>query len=216
MFRNALRPSKAPNLPQPTEGVTRNYLEDLTRSLRTYFNTVDGNASAVYGDRGGQYIDCPYGLFFDTQSQSLLGANTATPVFFRQPYLSNAVRVNAGTNSRIYADVAGVYNFQFSGQLSSTNSSSKTIYVWIVRNGTDVGYSTHAYTISGSGTQLEISWNFSIDMQAGAYIELEWASDNTNVTLSAAAAASPHPGIPSAVVAVSFVAPLPQTLPTPP
>lgn len=172
--------------------------------------------SALLGPAGARYMDRPNGLFFSTTTQTLAATNTAKPIEFEITYLANGVEVNAGTESRIYASYDGVYNFQFSGQLTSTNSSAKTVFVWIVRNGVDIGYSTHAYSISGSGHLLEISWNFSIDMQDGNYIEFEWAADDTNVSLTATAATSPHPGIPSAVCAVSYVAPLPVTLPTPP
>lgn len=184
--------------------------------LRTFFLKLSNVFSALLGPAGARYMDRPNGLFFSTTTQTLAAINTAYPVEFEVTYLSNGVEVNAGTESRIYASYDGVYNFQFSGQLSSTNSSSKNVYVWIVRNGTDIGYSTHAYSISGSGTLLEVSWNFSIDMQDGDYIEFEWAADDTNVSLTATSATSPHPGIPSAVCAVSYVAPLPVTLPTPP
>jgi hypothetical protein len=184
--------------------------------LRTFFLKVSNIFNNLLGPAGARYMDRPNGLFFSTTTQTLAATNTAYPVEFEISYLSNGIEVNAGTESRIYATYDGIYNFQFSGQLSSTNSSSKTVYVWIVRNGVDVGYSTHDYSISGSGTQLEISWNFSIDLLAGGYIEFEWAADNTNVSLTATAPATPHPGIPSAVCAVSFVAPLPVTLPTPP
>jgi hypothetical protein len=184
--------------------------------LRTFFLKISNIFNNLLGPAGSRYIDRPNGLFFSIVDQTLATADTATPVEFEVTYLNNGVEVNAGTESRIYVTYEGVYNFQFSGQLTSTNSSSKVVYVWIVRNGTDIGYSTHAYTISGSGTELEIAWNFNIDLQAGDYIEFEWASDDTAVELSATAPTSPHPGIPSAVVAVSHVAPLPVTLPTPP
>jgi hypothetical protein len=184
--------------------------------VRNFFIKLVNILSNILGPAGARYISSPHGLFFSTTSQNLAGANTATPVEFEETYLSEFVEVNAGTESRIYVTVDGIYNFQFSAQLTSTNSSSKIVYVWIVRNGTNIGYSTHAYTISGSGTELEINWNFNIDLQAGDYMELEWASANTNVTLTAAVPATPHPGIPSAVIAVSYVAPLPINLPTPP
>lgn len=184
--------------------------------LRTFFLKISNIFGALLGPAGARYISRPHGLFFSLETQTLLGANTPTAVEFEQTYLGEFVEVNAGTESRMYVSVDGVYNFQFSGQLTSTNSSSKTVYVWIVRNGIDIGYSTHAYTISGSDTQVEISWNFNIDMQAGDYIEFEWASADTNVTLTKTGPTSPHPGIPSAVCAVSYVAPLPVNLPTPP
>jgi hypothetical protein len=90
------------------------------------------------------------------------------------------------------------------------------VYLWIERNGTDIGYSTHQYTLSGSDNHLNVNWNFNIDMQDGDYLELEWAANSTDVTMEATAATSPHPGIASAVMAVSFVAPLPDVIPTPP
>ena len=205
-----------PNLPTPgaryeqqtadqTNGLLRNFMLKLAASLRS-----------VLGPNGGQYIDRPNGLFFNITDQSLAAINTATAVEFPTTYLSNAVKVNAGTLSRIYVTVSGVYNFQFSGQLVSNNSSAKQIYLWIKRNNINIGYSTHQYTVSGSNTHLNISWNFNIDMQAGDYLELEWAADDTSVTMEATAATSPHPGIPSAVMAVSYVGPLPDVIPTPP
>lgn len=184
--------------------------------LRTFMLKLSSTLRSILGPNGGQYIDRPNGLFFNTADQTLAAINTATPVEFPTTYLSNAVKVNAGTESRIYVSVSGVYNFQFSGQLKSGSSSSKQVYLWIVRNGTDIGYSTHQYTLAGSDNHLNIAWNFNIDMQDGDYLELEWAADDTNVTLEAAAATSPHPGIPSAVMAVSYVAPLPDVIPTPP
>jgi hypothetical protein len=61
-----------------------------------------------------------------------------------------------------------------------------------------------------------VSWNFNIDMRVGDTLSMEWASADTNLTLSATDPATPHPGIPSAVLAVNFIAPLPAELPTPP
>lgn len=205
-----------PNLPTPgaryeqqtadqTNGLLRNFMLKLAASLRS-----------VLGPNGGQYIDRPNGLFFSTDDQTLAAINTATAVEFPIEYLNNGVEVNAGTESRIYVSVSGIYNFQFSGQLVSNNSSAKQIYLWIVRNGTDIGYSTHQYTLSGASVHLNVSWNLNIDMQDGDYLELKWAADDTSVTMEATAATSPHPGIPSAVMAVSYVAPLPDVIPTPP
>jgi hypothetical protein len=190
--------------------------DGLTNILRLYFNRVSSALNSVTGLNGGQFVECPYGLFFNILPQTLAAPNTAYAVKVPVAYLSNAVEVNAGTDSRVYVSISGVYNFQFSGQLKSTSSSAKQVWVWIVRDGTSIGYATHQYTISGSDNHMEISWNFDIDLQAGQYIELRWASDSTSVVLEATAATAVHPGIPSAVVAVNFVSPLPDTLLTPP
>jgi hypothetical protein len=205
-----------PNLPLSPEEFGRSYQDQLNNILRLYFNLLNGNVNNLIGPNGGQYVDCPNGLFFSTTDQPIVSANVAQPIDFPLEYLNNAVYVNAGTDSRIYVNVPGVYNFQFSGQLRSTSGSAKQVYIWIRRNTTDIGYSTHQYTVSGGNTHLNVSWNFNIDLEADEYIEMRWASDDVNMTLEATAPTAPHPGMPSAVIAVNFVAPLPVPRPTPP
>ena len=201
-------PPVAPSLPVAQPGQ-----EGLLNTLRLFSNSVANALRAILNAGGGQYIDCPYGLFFSTTSQTLAAINTATDVTTPTTYLSNFVTVSG---SEYHFTAGGVYNFQLSAQLTSTNSSAKDVYLWINRNGTDIGYSTHVYTISGSGTNMVIQWDFNIDVQSGQYIKLLWAASDVNVTLTATAATAPHPGIPSVVMAINFVAPLPETLPTPP
>jgi hypothetical protein len=211
-----LETPRAPSLPLPDQSYNHTTQDQHNSSLRNFFLKLQSVLSNLLGPNGGQFIDRPNGLFFNTADQTLAATNTAKAVNFPITYLSNAVKVNAGTLSRIYVTVSGVYNFQFSGQLRSSDASAKQVYLWIVRNGTDIGYSTHQYTLSGSNVHLNVAWNFNIDMNDGDYLELEWASDSTAVTMEATAAAGAHPGIPSAVMAVSYVAPLPDVIPTPP
>jgi hypothetical protein len=211
-----LQKTPPPALPYAVPAYTPTYIDQLLKVLRLYFNRVSEVLNAITGVNGGQYIDCPNGLFFSTTDQPIAVINTAQPIDFPIEYLNNAVRVNSGTDSRIYVDVGGVYNFQFSGQLLSGSASAKQVYIWISRNGTDIGYSTHQYTVSGSGNHLNISWNFDIDLDAGEYIEMQWAADDTNMKLEAAVATALHPGMPSAVMAVNFIAPLPIPRPIAP
>jgi hypothetical protein len=211
-----LQKTPPPALPFAVPAYTPTYIDQLLKVLRLYFNRVSDVLNAITGVNGGQYIDCPNGLFFSTTDQPIAVINTAQPIDFPIEYLNNAVRVNSGTDSRIYVDVGGVYNFQFSGQLLSGSASAKQVYIWISRNGTDIGYSTHQYTVSGSGNHLNISWNFDIDLDAGEYIEMQWASNDIDMKLEAAVATALHPGMPSAVMAVNFIAPLPNPRPIAP
>lgn len=206
----------APALPYAVPAYTSTYIDQLLKVLRLYFNRVSEVLNAITGTNGGQYIDCPNGLFFSTTDQPIVAVNVGQPIDFPIEYLNNAVRVNSGTDSRVYVDIGGVYNFQFSGQLLSGSSSAKQVYIWIARNGTDIGYSTHQYTVAGSNTHLNISWNFDIDLDAGEFIEMQWASDDINMKLESTVATAVHPGMPSAVMAVNFIAPLPDPRPTPP
>lgn len=204
----------APNLPLAQNEYGRQYQDQLNNILRLYFNLLDSSFNNVIGTNGGQYIDCPNGLFFDLGTYSPAVINTGYPLEFKTTYLSNAVSVVDDT--KITVSVGGVYNFQYSSAVTSTNSSVKTVWVWIVRNGTPVGYSTNEYTISGSGTDTVIAWNFNIDLDVDEYVEMYWGANDTNVTIGTTAPAAPHPGIPANVIAVNFIAPLPVPRPTPP
>jgi hypothetical protein len=216
MNRNLLSKTAPPALPSAPVSPLKGFMDALNNVLRLFFNGVSSNVNTVVGENGGRFLQVPNGLFFDIDDQPLGAVNTAQPVRFNQTYLDNGVSINGATLSEITTQYSGVYNFQFTGQLRSGSSSNKLVFLWIARDGVDIGYSAREYSISGSGKELEINWNFSIDMQAGQYIQLRWAGDNIDLSLDAVAPASPHPGISSAVVSVTFVSALPEALPTPP
>ena len=216
MASRQLQHPAAPNLPLAGAEYTRQYQDQFANVLRLYFNRLNNNLLNLFGSNGGQFIDCPNGLFFDLGTYSPALINTGYPLEFKVAYLSNAVRVV--DNTKITVDIPGVYNVQFSSAITSTNSSLKTVWVWIRRNGTDVGYSTNEYTVSGSGTDTIISWQFNIDLDIGEYIEMVWGADSTNVQIATTPPTppAPHPGIPANVIAVNFISPLPDPRPTPP
>ena len=203
-----------PDLPTPQEKYDRKISSQTNSSLRMFFTKLHSALRALFGPAGVQYIDAPNGLFFSTQNQTLVASNTRYDITFNQTYLSSNISVVDST--KITCSVGGVYNFQFSAQAKSSSSSAKQIYLMINRDGTDIGYTTRQNTLSGSNEHLSINWNFSIDVSAGSYIKLRWAGDSTDLSIEAVTATSPHTGIPSAVLAVNYVAPLPNTLPTPP
>jgi len=211
---NKIKKVQPPALPvAPQQNPIRVYLDDLNNILRLFFNQIANTLNLLTGDNGGVFVSSPNGVFFDIGDQPIAAVNTAQPVRFNQTYLNTGVLINGPTTSEITVTNSGIYNFQFSGQLRSTSASSKTLYVWLSRNGINIGYSTREYLISGSGNSLEIAWNFNIDLLAGQYIQIIIAGDSTNMVLDSVAATSPHPGIPSAVVSVTFVSALPAILP---
>ena len=151
-----LQKTPPPALPYAVPAYSPSYIDQLLKVLRLYFSRVSEVLNGITGANGGQYIDCPNGLFFSTDDQPIVTVDVGQPIDFPTEYLNNAVRVNAGTDSRIYVSIGGIYNFQFSAQLRSNSGSAKQVYIWIARNGTDIGYSTHQYTVSGGNTHLNI------------------------------------------------------------
>ena len=211
-----LRQPAPPSLPAAGASYERAYHDQFNNVLRLYFNQLNNNVAALLGDNGGQYVACPNGLFFNTIDQTFAAANTAYPVVFNATYLNNAVALQPGSTSKVEVSIGGIYNFQYSGQVKTSSSADKNLYLWIARNGTNIGYSTHAWTFHDNNHYAEISWNFNIDLDIGEYIELQIASDSVDIRLDAETATALHPGIPSGVLAVNFIAPLPDPRPTPP
>jgi len=117
----------------------------------------------------------------------------------------SSTTINSASPTRIKVDRSGIYNFQFSGQLLSSSGSTKTAQIWIRRNDVNIGYSAHIYEDARNNGVTEANWNFNIDVEAGGYIEMEWAASSTALSLDAVAPSAPYPGSFSAVMAVNFV-----------
>ena len=211
-----LNTPQQPRLPASTVEYSQQFGDQLTNILRLYFNQLNSTIGSVVGQYGGQFVDCPNGLFFNTADQTFAVINTAYPVVYSATYLNNGVKLKTGSTSQIQVSVSGVYNFQYTGQMLSSNTSAKTMYLWIRRNGVDIGYSTRAETISLNSHYAGINFSFDIDLAADEYVELVAAVTDTALKLDAVTATSPHPGIPSSVMSVNFIAPLPDPRPTPP
>lgn len=214
--QGAMLPTKSPNMPLSPEVPDRKFMDDFQNTLRLYFNQNDNVNGGLLGRNGGQYIECPVGLFFNTADQTFAATGTAYPVVYNATYLNNAVALQTGSTSRIEVSISGVYNFQYTGQVLSSSASAKTIYLWIKRNGVNIGYSTRAETLTINNGFRGINYSFDIDLAAGEYLELEAAVTDTDLKLDAVVATSPHPGIPSSVMSVNYIGPLPDPRPTPP
>ena len=208
----------APNLPLAPIEYTPQYIDQLNNVLRLYFNRLDAILAQLKtsDDVDPANINFPNGLFFNTADQTLAAINTGYPITFNQTYLNNFVALQSGSTSKIEVTVGGVYNFQLSAQLKSTNASAKDVQIWIKRGTTTIGYSSHRYTVEGSDNHMNVNWIFDIDLAANEYIEMYWGANDTNVTMEAIAASAPYPAVASAVMAVNFVARLPDPRPTPP
>lgn len=214
---NKIKKVQSPALPIPPQGSpVSSYLSSLNNILRLFFNQVDNTLNLLTGANGGVFISNPNGLFWDNGNQALAAVNVPQPVRFNQIYLDNGFTINGGVSlSQVTVEFSGIYNFQFTGIVRSGSASAKTGYVWIRRNGVNVGYSARPFIVTGAGREVEIVWAFDIDLLAGQYIEMVWVGDDIDLTLTSLAPTLVHPGVPSAVIAINYISALPETLPTP-
>ena len=205
-----------PALPIPPTGTTlRRYLDDLNNILRLFFNRLANSVNLVTGEFGGQFIESPNGKFFSTTDQTAASINTAYALEFENTYLGEAISVEGAPKTKITPIYSGVYNFELSVELTSTNASSKELSFWVRRDGVDVATTARQHVVAGSGGVDDFEYSFTIDVQAGQYIELMWATNDTTIVIDSQPAVSPRPAIPSTLVTVIFVSALPETLPTP-
>ena len=194
-----------PALPLAPEGYERPYMDQNSNVLRLFFNRLVNSLNTLLStEDGGKFLYMPRGLFYSTTDQSATVVNTGYPVEFENTYIGNGVSIAGADNTQITVAADGVYNFQVTLQTDHVGGSDSTITTWINKNGTDQPYGGQQQTVKGNSVHA-VYWNFSIDLLAGQYIEMYWATDDTNLSLDTQTAASPHPGIPSAIVAVSFV-----------
>jgi len=197
-----------PNLPLATPEYEARYQEQFNNILRLYFTRLNNLIGTLFGSLGGQYINTPYGSFYDTTTQTAAVSNTAYPITFNTTADSNGIAL-ASTTSRITVVQSGIYNMQFSLQLHKTNASVGNIYIWGRINGVNITASASKIAVQGSAAETIAAWNLIVELQGSDYFELVWSANNTTSQILAVAASSPVPAIPSAILTMVFVSAIP-------
>ena len=215
MAERLVQKVQPPALPIPKAGPLKQYLDDLNNILRLFFNLLANAVNNVFGEQGGRFIEAPNAKFFSITDQNASVINTAYALQFENTYLGEAISITGTPKTRITPLYSGVYNFELSVELTSSNANSKELSFWVRRSGVDIANTGRLHVVSGSGGVDDFEYSFTMDLTAGQYIELMWATDDTGITIDYQAAASPRPAVPSTLLTVAFVSALPETLPTP-
>ena len=205
-----LKQAAVPNLPLAPREYESGYQEQLNNVLRLYFNQLNTNLRILLGADGGQHLQLPYGNFYNTTDQSAASTTTAYAITLNSSSLSNGVSVQ--NSSQITVTQSGIYNVQFSVQLSNDDNAPQDIDIWFRVNGTDVDQSNTRFGLSqrkGVGDPYHTvgTVNLLLDLVANDYVQLMWRSSNTSARIEAySAGTSPtRPAIPSVIVTVTFV-----------
>ena len=162
--------------------------------------TVDATAGEILV-RPTIPMGLDYGSFDSTGTQTLAAINTPTAVTLGTTLSSNGISLSSG--SRLTAAQAGFYNIDVSLQLTSSSSSAKTLYFWLRQDGVDVADTTRAITVTLNSGRSPIALNYTVSLEASQYVELYWAADSTDVSLSAITGLAFAPDAPSVLINVS-------------
>ena len=149
-----------------------------------------------------------YGTFISTVDQRAANINYPYAMVYDYTPPAGPVTGQSGfhlaSNSRIVSEVQGLFNYQFSAQISSGNSSAKNIWIWPRIDGVDVPNSATRLTLSSSGESIA-AWNFIFSMIPGRYFQLMFAVDDTSLYLDNPAPTAFCPAIPSLILTVTQV-----------
>ena len=199
-----------PALGYPTEVYERRHFNENNSSLNVYFRKLTTVLGSLFGPRGSRFLNAPHGSFQDSTDQVAANTTTAYPVTFNTTDFSNGVTMVSG--SRITVADAGIWNLQFSIQLTNTTNAPQDVDIWFRVNGTNVANSNSRFGMAarksaGDPFHIIAALNYFVSLNATNYVEIMWRTTDVGVTIEQhPTSASPtRPAVPSAIVTMSFV-----------
>jgi hypothetical protein len=183
--------------------------------LNVYFSKLTAVFAALFGPRGGKWINNPYGAFQDTTDQTAANTTTAYAITFDTTDFSNGITLS--NSSRLNVAQSGIYNLQFSIQFTNTTNASQDVDVWFRKNGTDIANSNSRFGFAprkGAGDPFHTiaALNFFVSLAASDYVQIMWRTTDVGVSIEhyAAGTSPTRPAIPSVIATLSFVSNLSQ------
>ena len=199
-----------PNLGTPTPAYDQGFFGTSFGGLNVYFTKLTAIFATILGPRGGKYINTPYGAFQDSTDQTAANTTTAYAITFDTTDFSNGVTLS--NSSRLNVAQAGIYNLQFSIQLTNSTNASQDVDVWFKKNGTNIDKSNSRFGFSprkdvGDPYHIVAALNFFVSLSANDYIEIMWRPSDVGVSIEhyAASSSPTRPVVPSVIATLSFV-----------
>jgi hypothetical protein len=156
---------------------------------------------------GSQYV----GNFFDTTTQTVIGANIDTILTINTTSLSLGISIVS--NSRITFQNAGIYEISYSIQLDKPSSSASVVDIWALKNGTAIPQSASQVVLSGADAEQFPFCAYLLNLNAGDYIQFAFRSADAGVQALAVPAFSTVPAVPSIIVVAKAISPIGPTGP---
>ena len=199
-----------PNLGTPTPTYDQGFFGTSFGGLNVYFQKLTAIFAAIFGQRGGKWINNPYGAFQDGTDQTAANTTTAYAITFDTTDFSNGVTLS--NSSRLNVSQAGLYNLQFSIQFKNTTNDTQDVDVWFRKNGTNIDKSNSRFGLAtrksaGDPSHMIGALNFFVSLAANDYIEIMWRPSDVGVSIEHFAASSTptRPAVPSVIATLSFV-----------
>ena len=204
-----------PNLGTPGVVYDERLMAQSFGGLNVYFSKLTAVFAALFGPRGGKFVNNPYGAFQDSTDQTAANTTTAYAITFDTTDFSNGITLS--NSSRLNVAQSGIYDLQFSIQFKNTTNDTQDVDVWFRKNGTDIAKSNSRFSLgprksSGDPSHLIAAMNFFVSLAASDYVQIMWRPTDVGVSLEhfAADTSPTRPAVPSAIATLSFVSNLSQ------
>jgi len=131
--------------------------------------------------------------------------DTAYSITYDSPEFADGVSRDDTNPERIVFEEGGIYLLSFTAQMSSTSSSTVSFRFWpeinsVIATGTTIVANLHQNDASTVASRAAL---FQVD--AGDYLEVRWAVDNTDGYLHAQPATAFSPSAPATTLAITRI-----------
>jgi hypothetical protein len=222
----------------PPQGGTQREVSETVRQLMNgksnnagfvSLNTGGATSTTIYNERIGYdsviiltpindnsaAIYLPYGAWHDTTDQVAASTTAAYPMKFNSSDYTYLTSVESdGTNpTRLTAQVAGLYNLQFSAQLNNDTNAQQVVDIWFRKNGTDIADSNSRFSLEPRDSnnvpfRLVAALNIYVPLDASDYVQIMWSTTNTSVTIEhfTGLTSPTRPDVPSVIATMNYIA----------
>jgi hypothetical protein len=146
------------------------------------------------------------GSYYSVNNQIATLVNTPNSMEFSTIDFQSGVQLIGSDTIEVLKN--GVFNLQFSAQLSRTSGgSSQQISIWFRKNGIDIPNSNTHLSVQANAGKLVSAWNYFFNLSQNDTIQIMWSVTNTAIQLlhENADLGVPHPATPSVIVTINQV-----------
>lgn len=151
-----------------------------------------------------------YGLFGSTNNAT--NPSAEKNFYFNQTIATNGFSITGGTGvsaTKITATYEGFYSIYYKANYQKINATTAyEVRTWLMKNGTDLNYSTTLHTFSTTAQWQQISGQYTVELAAGDYLEVAWLSANASASsdiLDSIGATAPYPQVSAMFASITQV-----------
>ena len=174
-----------------------------------FFNGIGYDSSKILGSsiKNTIFSNLARGSYYSVNNQIATVPNTPNSMEFSTIDFESGVQLIASDTIEVLKN--GVFNVQFSAQLSRTSGgSSQQISIWFRKNGINIPNSNTHLNVQANAGKLVAGWNYFFDLNQNDTIQIMYSVTSTTIQLlhENADLVVPHPATPSVIVTINQVA----------